>query len=228
MTLSAERGRAWLSDFRNLGDALNGRRERRPTTRVALAADRQIAGFDLVGGTTVLLEQDTLLGAHFNPALGLQGAQSMFLDGRVSRVLGENWQMGASFRAGFTRPEGGALIGVGSQINTRGWSFDLTRFGVFSKSDSLGLRLSQPLRVSGGALQFDLPVDYDYATESAIAGRQSLSLTPSGREIIGELGWRGTLPIGTVSTSVYYRNQPGHFRDAPSDVGALISLSSYF
>jgi len=227
-TLSAERGRAWLSDFRNLGDALTGRRERRPTTRVALAADRQWAGFDLVAGATVLLEQDTLLGAHFNPALGLRGAQSVFLDGRLSRFIGRRWQVGASYRAGFTRPLGGSFIGAGSQINTQGWSLDLTRYGVFSKSDSLGLRLSQPLRVNGGALQFELPVDYDYETESAITGRQSLSLTPSGREVIGELGWRGSLPIGTVSTSVYYRSQPGHFSDAPSDVGALISLSSYF
>jgi hypothetical protein len=156
------------------------------------------------------------------------GADSVFFDGRVSRQFGERWQIGGSVRAGFTRPRGGELIGSGSQINTQGWSFDLTRFGVFGQSDSVGLRLSQPLRVSGGALQFDLPVAYDYATESAILGRQSLSLTPSGRELIGELGWRGSLPVGTLSTSVFYRREPGHFSNAPSDVGALISLSSYF
>lgn len=228
VTLSAQRGRAWLSDFRDTNDAINGRTDRRPTTQVALATDRQWAGFDLNAGATILIEEDTLLGAHFNPVLGLQGAQSVFLDGKVSKVLGEHWQVGTSYRAGFTRPRGGALIGSGSQINSAGWSFDVTRFGVFSKSDSLGFRLSQPLRVSGGALQLELPVDYDYATESAVLGRQALSLTPSGRELIGELGWSGRLPVGTVSTSVYYRNQPGHFRDAPSDIGALVSLSSYF
>ncbi|KEO92171.1 hypothetical protein EH31_05755 [Erythrobacter longus] len=228
VTLSAERGRAWLSDFRNAGDALDGRADRTPTTRMAVLADRQWLGFGLNAGATMLLEEETLLGAHFNSVLGLEGAQSLFLDGRVSRALGEHWQVGASYRSGFTRPRGGALIGVGSQINTSGWSFDVTRFGVFSKSDSLGLRLSQPLRVSGGALQLELPVDYDYGTESAVLGRQALSLTPSGRELIGELGWSGRLPVGTVSASVYYRNQPGHFRDAPSDIGALVSLSSYF
>jgi hypothetical protein len=227
-TLSAERGRAWLADFRDINDALSGRRDRRPTTRVGLAADREWAGFDINAGATILLEQDTLLGAHFNPALGLQGAQSVFLDGRLSRFIGGSWQVGATYRAGFTRPLGGSLIGAGSMINTQGWSLDLTRYGFFGKTDSLGLRFSQPLRVNGGAIQFELPVDYDYATESAIAGRQALSLTPSGRELIGELGWSGRLPVGTVSTSVFYRNRPGHFRDAPSDVGALISLSSYF
>ena len=228
ITLSAERGDAQLADFRNAADALNGDTDRRPTTRVGFAVDRQWAGFDLNAGGTILLEEETLLGAHFNPVLGLQGAQSIFLDGRVSRFIDRRWQIGASYRAGFTRPQGGSLIGVGSQIKTTGWSLDLTRYGVFSRSDSLGLRFSQPLRVSGGALQLELPVDYDYATESAIAGRQALSLTPSGQELIGELGWRALLPLGSISTSVYYRNQPGHVRDVPSDVGALVSLSSQF
>ncbi|UAB79826.1 S8 family serine peptidase [Erythrobacter sp. SCSIO 43205] len=228
LTLSAERGRAWLSGFRNVSDAFSGEPQRRPTTQVALSADRKWAGFDVTAGMAILLEKDTLLGAHFNPALGLNGARSVFLDGRVSRGLGEKWQIGGSYRAGFTQAAGGELIAAGSQIRTNGWSFDLTRYGVFGKSDSLGFRLSQPLRVSGGALQLDLPVDYDYATESAISGRQALSLTPSGRELIGELGWQGVSPLGTVSTSVFYRSQPGHFSGAPSDVGALVSLSSYF
>ncbi|MEP0392728.1 MAG: S8 family peptidase [Erythrobacter sp.] len=232
LTISAERGRAWLSDFRNAGDALNGRTERRPTTRIAFAADRRWAGFDLNAGATILMEEDTLLGAHFNPLLGVKGAHSLFLDGRVSRDVGRRWQLGASYRAGITRPgngsQAGSFVAPGSQINSSGWSIDLTRFGVFSRSDSLGMRLSQPLRVDGGALLIELPVDYDYATQNAITGRQSLALTPTGRELIGELGWHAALPIGMVSTSVYYRNQPGHFRDAPRDVGALISLSSIF
>ena len=228
LTLSAERGRAWLSGFRTFSDALNGQRERRPITQVALAADRKWAGFDVTAGVSLLNEEDTLLGAHFNPAFGLTGAQSVFFDGRISRSLGSEWHVGGSYRTGFTRPDGGALIGSGSQIRTNAWSVDLSRSGVFGKSDSLGLRLSQPMRVSGGALHLDLPVDYDYATESAIYGRQALSLAPSGREIIAELGWRGSSPLGTITTSVFYRSQPGHLRDAPSDAGALVSLSSYF
>ena len=196
--------------------------------QVALAADRKWAGFDVTAGVSLLNEEDTLLGAHFNPAFGLTGAQSVFLDGRISRSLGSKWHVGGSYRAGFTRPDGGALIGSGSQIRTNAWSVNLSRSGFLGRSDSLGFRLSQPMRVSGGALQFDLPVDYDYTTETAIYGRQALSLVPTGREIIGELGWQASSPLGTITTSVFYRNQPDHLRDAPSDAGALVSLSSYF
>jgi hypothetical protein len=228
VTLSAERGQAWLSDFRNPGEALAGVRDRRPTARIGLAADRQWAGFDAVVGVSLLAEEGTLLGAHFNPALGMQGAQSIFLDGRLVRDLAERWQVGASYRAGLTRPLGGAQIGEGSHIATQGWSFDLSRSGTFLPGDSLGLRVSQPLRVIGGALRLDLPVAYDYATDSAITGRQLLSLSPSGRELIGEIGWRGRTPAGLVSTSVYYRREPGHFASAPDDIGAIVSLRSSF
>jgi hypothetical protein len=84
------------------------------------------------------------------------------------------------------------------------------------------------VRVTGGAIQFDLPVGYDYATESAIFGRQSLSLAPEGREIMSELNWSAHLPFGRVSTSVFYRSEPGHFQNAPDDIGALITLGSSF
>lgn len=228
VTVSAERGQAWLSDFRNAGEALAGARDRRPTMRIGLAADRQWAGFDAVVAVSLLSEEGTLLGAHFNPALGVEGAQSVFLDGRLVRSFGGDWQVGASYRAGFTRPLGGALIGEGSQVATQGWSFDLLRSDTLQRGDSLGLRVSQPLRVTGGALHLDLPVAYDYAAESAILGRQSLSLAPSGRELITEIGWRGSSPLGLISTSVFYRREPGHFADGPDDMGAVISLRSAF
>lgn len=228
ITVSAERGQAWLGDFRNAGEALAGVRERRPTTRIGLAADRQWAGFEISSGVTFLSEEGTMLGAHFNSAIGIEGAQSLFLDARLVREVANRWQVGGSYRAGVTLPTGGGLIGEGSQITTQGWSFDLSRSGTFLRSDSIGLRISQPLRVTGGALHLDLPVAYDYATESAIPGRQSLSLTPSGRELIGELGWQGRLPIGLISTSIYYRREPGHIESAPHDLGAIISLRNAF
>jgi len=86
--------------------------------------------------------------------------------------------------------------------------------------------------VSGGSIRFDLPVGYDYTTETAIFGVQDLSLAPDGREIMSELNWTGRIGVGPrsvgASTSVYYRREPGHFADAPADLGALLSVSAAF
>jgi hypothetical protein len=228
LTLSGERGHAWLGENRRASDVLFGVRERRRTSSFSLAADRSWGGLDANVALSWLSEQETLLGAHFNPVFGLQGADTLFLDGRLGQRIGTNWRIGAAYRAGFTRPRGSALVGDGSQVSTQGWSFDAVRFGTLTRGDSLGVRVSQPLRVTGGAVHFDLPVAYDYTTESPILGRQSLSLAPQGREIMSELNWSAPVGPAWVSTSVYYRSEPGHFADAPDDMGALLSLIARF
>ena len=228
VTVSAERGRAWLGDNRGPRDTLFGLRERRPTSTYGIAMARNWRGFDANIAVSWLSEEETLLGAHFNPAFGLTGADTVFVGGQFARRIGADWRVGAAYRAGFTRPRGGALIGSGSQIQTQSWSFDFTRRGTILRGDNIGLRLSQPLRVSGGGINFDLPVAYDYAAESPILGRQTLSLSPAGREGMSELNWSAQMSFGRVSASVFYRSEPGHFQNARDDIGALITLNSSF
>jgi len=105
---------------------------------------------------------------------------------------------------------------------------DLIRRNAFQRGDSIGLRVSQPLKVSGGGLNFVLPVAYDYASESAILGHQTLSLNPSGREIMSELNWTAPTAIGTVSASAFYRSDPGHVQSESDDIGALVTVRSRF
>ncbi|MEM8725645.1 MAG: peptidase S8, partial [Pseudomonadota bacterium] len=157
-----------------------------------------------------------------------QGADSLFFDAQAAHSFARNWRIGAALRGGLTRPRGGSLIGDGSQLLSEAWSLDLTKRSTFSLGDSIGLRLSQPLRVSGGALAFDLPVAYDYATDTPIFGRQTLSLSPEGREIMGELAWGSPLLFGYANASVFYRHQPGHFANAPADMGVLVGFNASF
>lgn len=228
VTLSGQVGQAWLGEVRRATDVAPGLREQRPTTSVGIALDRSWRGVDLTASASWLSEEASLLGAHFNPAFGIDGADTLFLDGSAARRIGGDWQVGGAVRAGITRPRGNGLLGEGSDITTLGWSFDVTHLGLFTGRDSLAFRLSQPLRVSGGAVQFDLPTGFDYATETAITGRQSLSLSPQGREIMGELNWTAPIAIGTLQTSLFYRSEPGHFAGAPADAGALLRYSARF
>ena len=228
VTASAERGRAWVgNERRGSGDTF--RQNGRPaTTNLAINADTRWHGFDASAGLTWLSEADTLLGAHFDPVLGMTGADTVFLDTGLSRSLDRVWRIGANARSGITRPRGGALIGSGSRIDSTGWSFDIARRIGFASTDTLALRISQPMRVSGGSLGFDLPVGYDYATETAIIGNRELSLTPGGRETIGELNWSGSIDAVRASAGVFYRHEPGHIAGAAADIGALIRLDAAF
>ena len=157
-----------------------------------------------------------------------------------SAALRGNWHASAlRYRAMvFTRPRGngGAIVVSGSQIAERkAWSLDHhPRVASFAAAAiRLGLRISQPLRVSGGAIRFDLPVALGLcAAESALLGRQSLlNLTPEGREIMTELaigvprcsgGWDlGRVRLFTAASRAISQS-------APDDVGAVITLSSSF
>ena len=124
--------------------------------------------------------------------------------------------------AGFTYADGSGLT-EGGVVRSNAFAFDLTRLGVFGQDDTLDLRLSQPLRVSGGALSLNLPVDYDYTSESAVFGIQRLSLSPEGREVMAELAWSGGLWGGNAGASLFWRREPGHVAAARDDAGLAVS-----
>ncbi|MEE4154888.1 MAG: peptidase S8, partial [Erythrobacter sp.] len=202
--------------------------EQHPASSATLALDRSWRGLETSFGFTWLAERDTLLGGRIAPALGIGGADTMFLDASGNYLIGNGWRIGAEARAGLTRPRGGELVARGSQLFSEAWSFDITRTGILARGDTLGLRISQPLRVSGGALRFDLPIAYDYANETVQFARQSLDLSPQGREIMSEASWSLPLWGGWASASAFHRRQPGHFADAPDDVGALVRFNAAF
>jgi hypothetical protein len=43
-------------------------------------------------------------------------------------------------------------------------SFDMTKSGVLTLNDKVDIRILQPLRVSTGGLNINLPTSYDYAS----------------------------------------------------------------
>jgi hypothetical protein len=90
--------------------------------------------------------------------------------------------------------------------------------------DELTLLVAQPLRVERGGLAMLLPGAYDYASSTPRYDRQFLSLSPSGREVIAEIGYSRKLPSGRVGVNMYARRDPGHRASAPADVGALLQF----
>jgi len=228
VTVSAERGRVFQDSAQGPQIRPFGALERLETETIGIAVDRQWRGFDANVSFAWLSEETTMLGARFSPVFGIDGANSVFVDGQFAQLIGAGLHIRASLRAGFTQPRGGVLIGAGSHLRSQAWSLDLIRRNAFQRGDSIGLRVSQPLKVSGGGLNFVLPVAYDYASESAILGHQTLSLNPSGREIMSELNWTAPTAIGTVSASAFYRSDPGHVQSESDDIGALVTVRSRF
>lgn len=228
LTASAESGEAWIGNRRQGEDVFRGVRDRRKTHSFALAADRRFGALDTTLGLSWLQEEETILGAYLAQGFGAGGADTLFVDASGRWDIARGWALGAAYRHGFSRADASGLISSGSRFESQAWSLDLTRAGVFGNADTLGFRVSQPLRVTRGGIDLTLPVSYDYASETAGFATRRLSLAPSGRETVGEIAWRGPLAKGWASASLYYRTDPGHYAQAPADAGVAVTWSRGF
>jgi hypothetical protein len=190
--------------------------------------DRDLGRLAATLGLSWQHEEESILGGQFHSAISQNGADTLFADVGARWAPVRGWSIGLESRLGLTRARRSATISGGSQLLSNGWAFDVTRADVLAQGDSLGVRISQPLRVEAGGLRLNLPSSFDYTTETAGYSIQRFSLAPEGRELVGELAWQSPLPFGHAGASVFYRHEPGHYANSPRDVGAMISFSADF
>jgi subtilisin family serine protease len=227
ITASAETGTARIFEEQR-GSAIRSGYNAYRYNGLGLAIDRKIGGAKIAISGNFVREQDSILGARFASSFGMNGAKSLFVAAASDLQLAQNWTAAVRARVGWSRADRSAIITKGSTLKSNAFSFDLTRANAFRNGDQLALRISQPLRVSSGGLALDLPIAYDYTTQAATSGIRRFNLAPKGREIASELAWLVPFSGGSFTANLYWRQEPGHFEDAPDDVGAAFHFSIGF
>lgn len=228
LSIAAEHGSA-ISAAPVLSGASSLKRTRfNPADRITVTLDREFGPVKTALGASWLGERQTYLGAVFNQGLALRGADSLFLDANAQWQIAQDWHLGAAWRSGYTWARTGETIAAGSRLRSSAWAVDLSREDLFKPGDSLGLRVSQPLRVESGGLNLNLPVGYSYETLRPTFDNVLVPLVPRGREVDAELLWQGPLYSGSAMVSLFYRRDPGHFADLPDDKGVAASWSWRF
>ncbi len=229
LSISAESGSTSTAAAVRRAAELRGHQVEEDLASFGLAVDRRFGALDTALGITWTAEDRTVLGARFHEGFGLEGSDNLFVDLDLGWRAAHDWRLGASWRQGFTQVRDSALVGDGSSLTSNGWSIDVERSGVFADGDRIALRLSQPLRVTGGGINLRLPSSFSYETLTPDAFTvHTLSLSPDGREVIGELAWRGRVWGGGAAASLFYRRQPGHYADAPADAGVALRWTRAF
>ena len=200
---------------------------RTPYDRVSFGLDRRVGPLALTLTGTRLNERDTILGAKLGAALGSPGATSWFGAATARLDAGDGWSLGGSMRQGWSTPRLRGLAGGGG-LRTGAWAADIGKDGLFG-NDSWGLRLAQPLRVSGGGIDLTLPTYWDYATSSVGTWTtQRLNLAPTGRELDLEMRYARPFAGGIVQTNLFVRRNPGNWASLPADRGAAVRWSLGF
>jgi len=199
-------------------------------SRVGLTLDRNFGPLGLWIGASHLTESDTLLGAKFSAGLGAPRATSWFLDASARLDAGGGWSIGGVLRQGWTIADVRYGLDGGGTIRTGAFAADIAKLGVFGDTDRAGLRIAQPLRVSGGGLSLDLPTGWSYVGTGGVSEytRQYFNLAPTGREIDVEFAYGWSLWRGTVESNFFYRRDPGNFATLPDDYGLALRYGVRF
>ena len=201
----------------------------RKIERLRTEAVRNIGPLRATLAFSQLRESGTLLGSRPSPLLGIDDSVSDFASIAFAAPVADGWSLGATVQAGRTNFDaGGGLAVRGAALSTSAFAVDLTKTAVLTHDDQFGLRVSQPLRYEGAAIDLELPTGFDYRSETASFSNRRLSLDPSGREIAFEAAYVTPIEGGSLSTNAYLRRQPDHVASATSDIGVALRLSREF
>ena len=179
-------------------------------------------------GGSLLDEEATILGGRFSSAFSSAGSTSGFADGAASLDLGRGWGANASYRHGWTSVRGGDALVRGGRLSSNAFALDLTKTGALARSDRIGLRVMQPLRVRTGGLDINLPVGYDYASGSVAYQRHFLNLAPTGRDLNYELSYGMPLWGGNMAANAFVRTDAGHIEAMKNDIGGAVRFTLGF
>ena len=221
LTFTAESGEArlWENDP---GETRRRQARGYRYSEMGVKLDRSLGRLALSGGLSLLAETETVLGGHFGSFIGSSNVRTVFADIGADLALGNGWSLAGAYRAGRTKVPAGGLRLSDDRLSSAAWSFDITKAGLFGRSDRLGLRLSQPLRIANGGFGLTVPVAYDYATLGVSYGNRLFNLAPTGREIVAEAVWSTRIGRGSVSTNLFWRRDPGNIAAAPDDAGVAV------
>ncbi len=228
LTVTTESGAVLAADQPLLANIRNDDRRYR-YDRFSVGVDRWIGPFNLMLIGSNLHEYDTVLGARFGSGLGASRATSWFVDAQLRIEPGNGWTIGGSLRQGWTMADVRDGLGGSGLIRTGAYAADIGKAGVFDGRDDMGVRIAQPLRVTGGGIDLNLPTNYDYASNSVDAyTMQRLNLTPTGHELDVEWRYAHAFGPGAVQTNFFWRREPGNFAALPDDYGWALRYNFQF
>jgi len=197
--------------------------------RTTLGLDRSFGNLRAGLSLTRLSERDTVLGARFSGGLGAARADSNFVDLGLRYDMGAGWSLGGSMRQGWTSAKLRDGVEGSGLIRTNAFAADIGKTGLFTRADSLGFRIAQPLRVARGGIGIALPADWDYSTMAVRAwDRGFINLAPQGREVDYELRYSWPLLGGDLSSNLFLRRNPGNYASFASDKGGAVRLTLGF
>jgi len=160
----------------------------------------------------LLQEDGSLFGGAPGGALSVEAAETRFLRLSGYRSINSRIAVLAAYTGALTEVDAssGKLIDNFSDLSSQAWLVGLGAKKLFASGDAASLTLSQPLRVTAGSADLDVP--YALGPNGRIFRyRQQISMAPAGAETLLEMTYRFKLsPVLEFGVYGSLRNQAGH------------------
>jgi hypothetical protein len=173
-----------------------------------------------------LQESGSLFGGSNGGAFGVDDTETVAinLSGRM-RVL-EGVTLVGNYGLGYSRVDDreDGLLRNFSGIRSDWFGLGVVADGVFSERDQVGVAVSQPLRITGGEVDYSVPYGLD-GERNILKDTQRISLTPEGHERAIETYYRYRL-TDTAEVGAYFmaRTDPYHFRGEHTEYSVMTTL----
>ena len=166
-------------------------------------------------------ERQTLLGTGSEGAFGNLVANSVFAGIEADAELGQ-WRIGGTAEIGSVNARArNGMFGDVSPLVTSAFALHATR--QTPEGGAFRVSLSQPLRVENGHTQLAVPTGRTTAGE-VVRSAVAVGLEPSGRQVDLALQWQHPLELGVLRLGATWSREPGHRKNADSE---LILLSGW-
>jgi hypothetical protein len=157
-------------------------------------------------------EQTGMLGGSAGSLFGItESSNTMFMSLKNATKLSKDSWFAASINNGITLKNGNqnSLVSSTSNINSQSWSLGLLSENVIQKNDRIGFAVSQPLTVTSGNMNLDLPIGLDYDSGIMKYQSRSISMASSSTERDFEMSYRmPTSENANLAISALYRMNP--------------------
>ena len=163
--------------------------------------------------TGLLTESSSLLGSSFEGGFGSLQESLTYFSGINALVSWKKINASGSLFVGQTKPklnEKGIISGF-EDLSSSSFNFTLFAKELFNKEDSIGLRISQPLRLENGGVYFSIPVGRK-PNKEIIFENYSSDLNPSGRQVNLEFIYRMSSKYGSFYSRLGVTKDEGHFK----------------
>ena len=159
----------------------------------------------------LLKEPDSFLGSSFSGGYGSIDETLTYFSGfQASHAFSEFYVAGSIFY-GETRTDllETGLIKSLNKFTSSSYNLGIFKKSVFNSFDSMGFKITQPLRLEESNIKLSIPVRRTKYRE-VLFEVYDLGLTPSGREIRAEFIYQRPIPRGNLFASFGYIKDQGH------------------